>query len=84
MSTTMFRDAPDPLMVLKGQLRDGREFDQGLGFVGPDLFVDQHFLKRGRIGRMLPLMVAKGYKLGVGIEENSAIVLVTNGSPKSL
>ncbi|MDY0746698.1 cyanophycinase [Paucibacter sp. R3-3] len=75
MSTTMFRDAPDPLMVLKGQLRDGREMDQGLGFVGPNLFVDQHFLKRGRIGRMLPLMVAKDYKLGVGIEENSAIVL---------
>uniref|UniRef100_UPI00097C88EE cyanophycinase n=1 Tax=Pelomonas sp. KK5 TaxID=1855730 RepID=UPI00097C88EE len=75
MSTTMFRDAPDPLMVLKGQLRDGREFDRGLGFVGPDLFVDQHFLKRGRIGRMLPLMLAKDYKLGVGIEENSAIVL---------
>ncbi len=75
MSTTMFRDAPDPLMVLKGQMNEGKEIDRGLGFVGPDLFVDQHFLKRGRIGRMLPLMVAKGYKLGMGIEENSAIVV---------
>ena len=75
MSTTMFRDAPDPLLILKGQMRDGKEVDRGLGFIGPDLFVDQHFLKRGRIGRMLPLMWAKGYKLGVGIEENSAIVL---------
>ena len=75
MSTTMFRDAPEPLLVLKGQMREGREVDRGLGFIGPDLFVDQHFLKRGRIGRMLPLMLAKDYKLGLGIEENSAIVL---------
>ena len=34
-----------------------------------------HFLKRGRIGRMLPLMMAKGYKLGLGIEENSAAIV---------
>lgn len=75
MSATMFRDAPDPLGVLKGRLRDGLEVDRGLGFIGPDLFVDQHFLKRGRIGRMLPLMQARGYKLGLGIDENSAVVL---------
>jgi len=75
MSRLMFRDAQDPMKVLKGQMREGREIDRGLGFVGPDLLVDQHFLKRGRIGRILPLMQAKGYKLGLGIEENSAAVL---------
>jgi cyanophycinase len=31
---------------MKGQLRDGKEVDRGLGFVGSNLFVDQHFLKR--------------------------------------
>ena len=75
MSSTMFRDAPDVLGALKGQLRDGHEVDSGLGFMGTQLFVDQHFLKRGRIGRMLPLMRAKGYGLGLGVEENSAAVL---------
>ena len=75
MSSTMFRDAPDVLGALKGQLRDGHEVDRGLGFMGTQLFVDQHFLKRGRIGRMLPLMRAKGYGLGLGVEENSAAVL---------
>jgi cyanophycinase len=75
MSTTMFRDAQDSLHVLKGRLREGQEIDRGLGFVGPDLFIDQHFLKRGRVGRMLPLMQAKGYKLGLGIEENSAAII---------
>ncbi len=75
MSTTMFRDAPNVLGVMKGELRDGNEVDRGLGFVGPDLFVDQHFLKRGRFGRMIPLMHARGYVLGLGVEENSAAVV---------
>lgn len=72
MSATMFRDAPDVLAVMKGRLREGQELGAGLGFVGPRLFVDQHFLKRGRIGRMLPLMHARGLVQGLGVEENSA------------
>ncbi|RZJ11726.1 MAG: cyanophycinase [Rubrivivax sp.] len=75
MSRIMFRDAPDNMQILKGQWRDKREYDQGLGFVMPGLFVDQHFLKRGRIGRMLPAMRALGYTLGLGIEENTAAVV---------
>lgn len=75
MSTTMFRDAPSVLGVMKGQLRTGAEVDQGLGFFGPALFVDQHFLKRGRLGRLLPLMVAKDYTLGLGVEEDSAVLM---------
>ncbi|MDN3918973.1 cyanophycinase [Roseateles violae] len=75
MSTTMIRDARDPLQVMKGRLREGLEIAPGLGFVGAGLLVDQHFLKRGRIGRLLPVMQAAGYRLGLGIEENSAVVL---------
>ncbi len=75
MSRMMFRDAGDNMQILKGQWREGREYDRGLGFVGPDLFVDQHFLKRGRIGRMLPAMRAFGYTLGLGVEENTAAVV---------
>jgi cyanophycinase len=75
MSRVMFRDALSVINVMKGELRDGKEVDQGLGFVGPNLFVDQHFLKRGRFGRMIPLMLAKGYQLGLGVEENSAAVV---------
>ena len=66
MSARMFRDAVDPVAVLKGALRDGHETDRGLGFVGPDLFVDQHFLRRGRIARLLPTMTAYGATLGLG------------------
>ncbi len=75
MSEWMFRDAQDALSVLKGRLREGLEIDRGLGFVGPDLFIDQHFLKRGRIGRIVPVMQAKGYRWGLGVEENSAALI---------
>jgi cyanophycinase len=75
MSTIMFRDAPDVLNVLKSGIRDGKEIDRGLGFVGAELFVDQHFLKRGRLGRMLPVMVQKNYRLGLGVDENSGAVI---------
>ena len=75
MSEWMFRDAQDALLVLKGRLREGLEIDKGLGFAGPALFVDQHFLRRGRIGRLLPVMVAKGYRWGLGVEEDSAAIV---------
>lgn len=75
MSEWMFRDAQDTLAVLKGRMREGLEVDRGLGFAGPDIFVDQHFLKRGRIGRILPVMQAKGYRWGLGVEENSAAII---------
>lgn len=75
MSQIMFRDAFSVINVMKGDLRTGKEVDEGLGFIGPKVFVDQHFLKRGRFGRMIPLMIAKGYKLGLGVEENSAAVV---------
>lgn len=75
MSQVMFRDAPDLLAVMKGTLRDGKEVDQGLGFAAPGLFVDQHFLRRGRLARMLPLLQSQGLQTGIGVEENSAAIL---------
>ena len=75
MSRMMFRDAQDNHQILKGRWRVGHEYDQGLGFVGPDLFIDQHFLKRGRIGRLLPAMRALGYQLALGVEEDSAVLI---------
>ncbi len=75
MSAIMVRDGPSIVDILKGRFADGKQIDRGLGFVGPNLFVDQHFLKRGRFGRMIPLMMAKGYKLGLGVDENTAAII---------
>ncbi|MDA2991010.1 MAG: cyanophycinase, partial [Actinomycetota bacterium] len=44
----------------------------GLGFF-PWGIVDQHFIKRGRFGRMVVGMQASGAKRGFGIDENTAL-----------
>jgi len=76
MSSTMFNDPPlDVMPVLKNGVVDGKDIAPGLGFIGTDVFVDQHLLARGRFARMLPAMLAKGYTLGLGIDENTAAVV---------
>lgn len=75
MSSTMFNRPRTVLATLKLGVADGQEITEGLGFVGNDVFVDQHLLVRGRFARMLPAMLAKGYKLGLGIDEDSAMVV---------
>jgi cyanophycinase len=76
MSSTMFFDPPlEVLPMLKNGVVDGKDMAPGLGFVGDDVFIDQHFLIRGRFARMLPVMLARGYTLGLGIDENTAAVV---------
>lgn len=75
LSRLMFRDAMDSLAVLKGQWRAGHEYDRGLGFLDPSLLVDQHFLKRGRLGRLLPALQALGCRFGLGVDENAAVIV---------
>jgi cyanophycinase len=75
MSSTMFYEAKTVFGTLSQGVRDGVELTAGLGFIGNDVFVDQHFLARGRFARMLPAMLKKGYKTGLGIDENTAMVI---------
>nr|WP_315398671.1 cyanophycinase [uncultured Duganella sp.] len=75
MSTTMFYDAKATLDMLKQGVTEGNEIAPGLGFIGDDVFVDQHLLVRGRFARMIPVMLKKGYQIGLGIDENSAMVV---------
>ena len=75
MSSSMFGHPKPVLATLKLGLTDGQEITPGLGFIGDDVFVDQHLLVRGRFARMLPAMLQKGYKLGLGIAENTAMVV---------
>jgi cyanophycinase len=75
MSSTMFDNAGTTLSVLQNGVRDGNELAPGLGFIGNDVFVDQHLIIRGRFARMLPAMLKKSYKKGLGIDENTAVVV---------
>ena len=75
MSSTMFDEPKTVLTTLKQGVAEGQEIAPGLGFIGDDVFIDQHLLVRGRFARMLPAMLKKGYKLGLGIDENTAMVV---------
>ncbi len=78
MSAHMIYDAA-VLPALKQGITDGKEIAPGLGFIGPEVFVDQHLIVRGRFARMIPAMLKKAYKTGLGIDENTAMV-IRNGS----
>jgi cyanophycinase len=75
MSHAMIRDAENLVEVLKGRMREGQELGTGLGFAGDRLIVDQHFLERGRLGRLLPVLVERGLTLGLGVSEDTAAIL---------
>ncbi|MFP5390478.1 MAG: cyanophycinase [Gammaproteobacteria bacterium] len=75
MSSTMFYQVRSVLSTLKRGVADGMELSHGLGFIGDEIFVDQHLLVRGRFARMLPAMLAKNYKYGLGIDENTAMII---------
>jgi hypothetical protein len=52
----------------------GVSLSNGLGFFSGGL-VDQHFLKRGRVGRLLIALYAlRQFSLGIGIDEDTAAV----------
>jgi cyanophycinase len=50
------------------------EMGPGLGFL-PGVVIDQHFLQRGRLGRLITALVREPAVLGFGIDENTAIVV---------
>lgn len=77
MSRIMYRDAESVLDTMIKGVHWGKEIDRGLGFLHPDWFVDQHLFARGRFARTLVAMQNQGFKYGIGVEENSAVI-VTN------
>ncbi|MGA9289042.1 MAG: cyanophycinase [Anaerobacillus sp.] len=61
-----------------GDADDNRVFlTQGLGFFDGGM-VDQHFVKRGRFGRLIVGGWDAGNEMGYGIDENSAMVVHNN------
>ena len=50
----------------------------GFGLV-PDMIIDQHFRQRDRIGRLLALVAANPSLLGVGIDEDTGILIDERG-----
>jgi len=46
----------------------------GLGYI-KDVIIDQHFAERGRIGRLLGAVAQNPRLLGIGLDENTAIIV---------
>jgi cyanophycinase len=53
---------------------DAVEMGPGMGFL-PGIVVDQHFAQRGRLGRLLAALVIQPAVLGIGIDEDTAIIV---------
>lgn len=51
----------------------------GLGFL-KNIIIDQHFTERGRISRLITAVSYNPYNLGIGIDENTAIILNGKGT----
>lgn len=74
MSRQMFADSLGPLDTIKHGITKGKHVAPGLGFIGADWFVDQHFLQRGRFGRALLAMRDYEFPYGIGVDEDTAVV----------
>lgn len=83
MSKTMFSNPQSVLGTMQKGVRMGVEIDRGLGFLDGSWFVEQHCLARGRFARAIVAMHTAGIKYGIGIEEDTAVV-VKNGTDLSV
>lgn len=75
MSRIMYADAEFNLPVMLHGAPLGKEADVGLGFLPKDWFADQHFLTRGRFARSLVAMRQYQFPFGLGIDEDTAVVI---------
>ncbi len=70
-------------MIVRGEStshphKSSVKLSPGLGFL-KNIIIDQHFTERGRISRLITAVSYNPYNLGIGIDENTAIILDGNG-----
>ena len=71
LSETMLVEGGDEQShVIGGSMR----MAPGLGLIG-GVIIDQHFMERGRVGRLIGAVAQNPKNLGVGIDEQTAIVV---------
>lgn len=75
MSDTMIVQGKDDESPHKCTLK----MSPGLGLV-KNIIIDQHFAQRGRIGRLLTAIAQNPEVLGIGIDEDTAIVVSDKGT----
>lgn len=73
MSESIIEEGDSEESLLKGMMR----VSEGLGFL-PNAIIDTHFLKSGRISRLVEALLMKRHCIGIGLCEDTAVV-VSNG-----
>ncbi len=48
---------------------------EGMGFLPPDIIIDQHFIKRGRENRLLSMAMTFPDHMGIGVDETTALIV---------
>jgi cyanophycinase len=74
MSTSMIVRGESTSHPQKSSVR----LSPGLGFL-KNVIIDQHFTERGRMSRLITAVSYNPYNLGVGIDENTAIIVDGEG-----
>lgn len=70
MSTEMITGGSSQESFFKGAVG----LNKGMGFI-PDLIIDSHFIRRGRFGRLAEAVAAFPNLLGVGLAEDTGMVI---------
>ena len=70
-------------MIVRGEStphphKNSVRLSPGLGFL-QNIIIDQHFTERGRISRLITAVSFNPYNLGIGVDENTAIILNSGG-----
>ncbi|HEU4497295.1 MAG TPA: cyanophycinase [Flavobacterium sp.] len=65
--------------ILKGEIRTSA----GFGLI-ENVFFDTHFIQRGRIGRLLQVIVSNPKVLGIGLEENTALIITPDSKMEAI
>ena len=78
-SNSMIYQGSSSEALLKGEVK----MTSGLGFID-DVVIDTHFVHRGRIGRLFQAVVGNPRVLGIGLGEDTGILIVNGRSMEAI
>lgn len=78
-SDSMISEGSSADAIQKGEIKT----TAGFGLIENVVF-DTHFITRGRIGRLFQVIVSNPKVLGIGLEENSALMITKDGKMEAI
>lgn len=78
-SKSMIYQGDSKEALLKGEVK----ITSGLGFID-DVIIDTHFVKRGRIGRLFQAVVSNPRTLGIGLGEDTGLLIKGGNSMEAI